>query len=63
MRQMVRISAEIEGSLIKERTLAGREAVAVRGVRLGRKPCYPLNWPPTEIDRVMGKLGGCDKIA
>ena len=36
--QMVRILAELERSLIQERTQAGRLAAVVRGVKMGRKP-------------------------
>jgi DNA invertase Pin-like site-specific DNA recombinase len=37
MWQMVGILAELERSLIQERTKAGRAAAVVRGVRMGRK--------------------------
>jgi Enterobacteriaceae phage serine recombinase len=36
--QMVGILAELERSLIQERTKAGRAAAKARGVRMGRKP-------------------------
>ena len=36
--QMVGVLAELERSLIQERTKAGREAATRRGVKLGRKP-------------------------
>jgi DNA invertase Pin-like site-specific DNA recombinase len=35
---MVGVLAELECSLIQERTKAGREAAKQRGVKLGRKP-------------------------
>ena len=38
MWQMVGVLAELEKSLIQERTKAGREAAQQRGVKLGRKP-------------------------
>jgi DNA invertase Pin-like site-specific DNA recombinase len=38
MWQMVGILAELERSLIQERTKAGRVAAQVRGVKMGRKP-------------------------
>ena len=38
LRQMVRILAELERSLIQERTKAGRVAAVARGVKMGRKP-------------------------
>ena len=38
MWQMVGILAELERSLIKERTKAGRAAAMARGVKMGRKP-------------------------
>jgi DNA invertase Pin-like site-specific DNA recombinase len=38
MWQMVGILAELERSLIQERTKAGRAAAQARGVRMGRKP-------------------------
>ncbi len=38
MWQMVGILAELERSLIQERTKAGRAAALARGVRMGRKP-------------------------
>ena len=38
MWQMVGILAELERSLIQERTKAGRAAAVARGVKLGRKP-------------------------
>ena len=38
MWQMVGILAELERSLIQERTKAGRAAVQARGVKMGRKP-------------------------
>ena len=38
MWQMVGVLAELERSLIQERTKAGREAAQRRGVKLGRKP-------------------------
>jgi len=38
MWQMVGVLAELERSLIQERTKAGREAAKRRGVKLGRKP-------------------------
>src|SRR5262249_11347704 len=38
MWQMVGILAELERSLIQERTKAGRAAAKARGVRMGRKP-------------------------
>lgn len=38
MWQMVGILAELERSLIQERTTAGRSAAVARGVRMGRKP-------------------------
>ena len=38
MWQMVGILAEIERSLIQERTKAGRAAAKARGVKMGRKP-------------------------
>jgi DNA invertase Pin-like site-specific DNA recombinase len=38
MWQMVGILAELERSLIQERTKAGRAAVKARGVKMGRKP-------------------------
>lgn len=38
MWQMVGILAELERSLIQERTVAGRAAAVARGVRMGRKP-------------------------
>jgi len=38
MWQMVGILAELEKSLIQERTQAGRVAAKARGVRMGRKP-------------------------
>jgi DNA invertase Pin-like site-specific DNA recombinase len=38
MWQMVGILAELERSLIQERTQAGRAAAKARGVRMGRKP-------------------------
>ena len=37
MWQMVGILAELEKSLIQERTKASREAAVVRGVKMGRK--------------------------
>ena len=37
MWQMVGILAELERSLIQERTKAGRTAAVARGVRMGRK--------------------------
>ena len=38
MWQMVGILAELERSLIQERTKAGRTAAQARGVKMGRKP-------------------------
>ena len=38
MWQMVEILAELERSLLQERTTAGRAAAQVRGVKMGRKP-------------------------
>jgi DNA invertase Pin-like site-specific DNA recombinase len=38
MWQMVGVLAELERSLIRERTKAGRVAAMARGVRMGRKP-------------------------
>ena len=38
MWQMVGILAELERSLIQERTTAGRLAAVARGVKMGRKP-------------------------
>ena len=38
MWQMVGILAELERSLLQERTKAGRAAAMARGVRMGRKP-------------------------
>ena len=38
MWQMVGILAELERSLIQERTKAGRAAAQERGVKMGRKP-------------------------
>ena len=38
MWQMVGILAELERSLIQERTKAGRAAAEARGVKMGRKP-------------------------
>jgi len=38
MWQMVGILAELERSLIQERTTAGRAAAQARGVKMGRKP-------------------------
>jgi DNA invertase Pin-like site-specific DNA recombinase len=38
MWQMIGILAELERSLIQERTKAGRAAAVARGVKLGRKP-------------------------
>jgi DNA invertase Pin-like site-specific DNA recombinase len=38
MWQMVGILAELERSMIQERTQAGRAAAKARGVRMGRKP-------------------------
>ncbi|SMF97928.1 Site-specific DNA recombinase [Methylomagnum ishizawai] len=38
MWQMVGILAELERSLIRERTQAGRAAAVARGVKMGRKP-------------------------
>ncbi len=38
MWQMLGIMAELERSLIVERTKAGREAAKIRGVVMGRKP-------------------------
>lgn len=38
MWQMVSILAELERSLIQERTKAGRAAAQARGVKMGRKP-------------------------
>ena len=38
MWQMVGILAELERSLIQERTKAGRAAAIARGVKMGRKP-------------------------
>ena len=42
MWQMVGILAELERSLIQERTKAGRAAAVARGVKLGRKPKLSL---------------------
>ena len=41
MWQMVGILAELERSLIQERTTAGRVAAVARGVKMGRKPKRP----------------------
>ena len=38
MWQMVGILAELERSLLQERTKAGRAAAKARGVKMGRKP-------------------------
>ena len=38
MWQMIGVLAELERSLIRERTKAGRDAAKKRGVKLGRKP-------------------------
>jgi DNA invertase Pin-like site-specific DNA recombinase len=38
MWQMVGVLAELERSLISERTQAGRTAAMARGVKMGRKP-------------------------
>src|SRR6266581_3944190 len=38
MWQMVGILAELERSLIQERTKAGRAAAVARGIKMGRKP-------------------------
>ena len=38
MWQMVGILAELERSLIQERTKAGRAAAKARGVKMGRRP-------------------------
>jgi len=42
MWQMVRVLAEPERSLIKERTKAGRAAAIAKGVKMGRKPKLSL---------------------
>jgi DNA invertase Pin-like site-specific DNA recombinase len=42
MWQMVGILAELERSLIQERTKAGRAAAVARGVKMGRKPKLTL---------------------
>lgn len=42
MWQMVGVLAELEKSLIQERTKAGREAAMRRGVKMGRKPKLSL---------------------
>lgn len=42
MWQMVGILAELERSLIQERTTAGRRAAVARGVKMGRKPLLSL---------------------
>ena len=46
MWQMVGILAELERSLIQERTIAGRAAAQARGVKMGRKPYCPRNRSP-----------------
>lgn len=38
MWQMIGVLAELERSVISERTKAGRAAAMVRGVKMGRKP-------------------------
>ena len=48
MWQMVGILAELERSLIQERTKAGRAAAVARGVRMGRKP----NLSPQQVAHV-----------
>ncbi len=42
MWQMVGILAELERSLVQERTKAGRAAAVTRGVTMGRKPKLSL---------------------
>jgi DNA invertase Pin-like site-specific DNA recombinase len=42
MWQMLGILAELERSLIQERTKAGRAAAVARGVKMGRKSKLPL---------------------
>ena len=48
MWQMVGVLAELERSLIQERTKAGREAAKRRGVKLGRRANSPRNRSPMQ---------------
>jgi DNA invertase Pin-like site-specific DNA recombinase len=62
MWQMVGILAELERSLIQERTKAGRAAAVARGVRMGRKRL--LSAQPVSHARKLIEQGECpDNVA
>ena len=65
MWQMVGILAELERSLIQERTKAGRAAAVARGVRMGRKRLLirATGRPRPQTDRAGGRPRQCGPIA
>src|SRR6266849_2218492 len=58
MWKMVGILAELERSLIQERTKAGRAAAQARGVKMGRKPL--LSAPQVAHARKLREQGGAE---
>jgi DNA invertase Pin-like site-specific DNA recombinase len=59
MWQMVGVLAELERSLIQERTKAGRDAAKRRGVKLGR----PRNLAPQQITHAKKLIGNGESPA
>jgi DNA invertase Pin-like site-specific DNA recombinase len=62
MWQMVGILAELEKSLIQERTKAGRAAAVARGVRMGRKRLLSAQ-QVAHARKLMGQGEGADNVA
>ncbi|MGD0399119.1 MAG: recombinase family protein [Syntrophobacteraceae bacterium] len=62
MWQMVGILAELERSLIKERTKAGRAAAVARGVRMGRKRLLSAQ-QVIHARKLIGQGEGPDNVA
>ena len=59
---MVGILAELERSLIQERTTAGRLAAVARGVKMGRKPLLSLQ-QITHARKLIGQGEPHDTVA
>ena len=62
MWQMVGILAELERSLIQERTKAGRAAAVARGVKMGRKPLLSAQ-QTAHAKRLMEQGEGANNVA
>ena len=62
MWQMVGILAELERSLIQERTKADRAAAVARGVRMGRKRLLSVQ-QVAHARKLIGQGEGPDKVA